>query len=119
MEDAGTVDLRGSRVLPWILKVIDTQPVTRTRADAGAPATSGAWNAAGSHRIDRNKDGIYEHTQAVRIMDAWWPRLLEAQFKPTLGQALFNRIRFHHDAPGRVGSAFNEQLLRLRAEGPP
>ena len=63
---------------------------------------------AGAHRIDRNRDGVYEHGRAIRIMDAWWPRLLEAEFKPTLGEALFNRIRFLHDAPGRLGSAFNE-----------
>ncbi len=106
MEDAGTVDMRGARVLPWILRVIDTQPVTDP-ARRQALQSLRAWIAAGAHRIDRNKDGIYEHTQAVRIMDAWWPRLIDAQFKPTLGQALFNRIPFGHDAPGRTGSAFN------------
>ncbi len=45
--------------------------------------------------------------EAIRIMDAWWPRLIAAQFKPTLGQALFNQTPFGHDAPGPVGSAFN------------
>ena len=40
-------------------------------------------------------------------MDAWWPRLVEAEFKPTLGQALFDQTPFGHDAPGRLGSAFN------------
>ncbi len=106
MEDAGTVDLRGARVLPWIRKVIDTQPVTNP-AQSQALQKLRSWAAAGSHRIDRNKDGAYEHTQAIRIMDAWWPRLIEAQFKPTLGQTLFNQTPFGHDAPGRVGSAFN------------
>ncbi len=106
MEDAGTVDIRGSRVLPWILRVIETQPVTDP-AQRQALQSLKAWNATGAHRIDRNQDGIYEQNRAVRIMDAWWPRLLAAQFKPTLGQALFNQTPFGHDAPGRTGSAFN------------
>jgi acyl-homoserine lactone acylase PvdQ len=106
MEDAGTVDLRGARVLPWIRRVIDTQPVTNP-AQAQALQKLRDWAAAGSHRIDRNQDQGYEHTKAIRIMDAWWPRLIEAEFKPTLGQALFDQTPFGHDAPGPVGSAFN------------
>jgi acyl-homoserine lactone acylase PvdQ len=106
MEDAGTVDLRGDRVLPWILKVINTQPVTNPARKAAVQKLT-AWGAAGAHRIDRNKDGAYEHTQAIRIIDAWWPRLVAAEFKPTLGQALFDQTPFGHDAPGRLGSSFN------------
>jgi acyl-homoserine lactone acylase PvdQ len=106
MEDAGTVDLRGDRVLPWILKVINTQPVTNPARKAAIQKLK-AWGATGAHRIDRNKDGTYEQSQAIRIMDAWWPRLVAAEFKPTLGQALFNQIPFGHDAPGRIGSAFD------------
>jgi acyl-homoserine lactone acylase PvdQ len=106
MEDAGTVDLRGDRVLPWILKVINTVRVTNPDRKAALEKLT-AWQAAGAHRIDRNKDGTYEHTQAIRIMDAWWPRLLAAEFKPTLGEPLFNQTPFGHDAPGRIGSAFN------------
>jgi acyl-homoserine lactone acylase PvdQ len=106
MEDAGTVDLRGDLVLPWILKVIGTQPVTNPARKAAIQQLT-AWQAAGAHRIDRNKDGTYEHPQAIRIMDAWWPRLVAAEFKPTLGQALFDQTSFGHDAPGRIGSAFD------------
>jgi hypothetical protein len=40
-------------------------------------------------------------------MDAWWPRLVAAEFKPTLGQTLFDRLPFGHDAPGPIGSAFD------------
>jgi acyl-homoserine lactone acylase PvdQ len=105
MEDAGTVDLRGDRVLPWILKVINKKPVSDP-ARRAALKTLQAWRASGSHRIDRDRSGTYDQATAVRIMDAWWPRLVEAQFKPTLGQALFDRIPFGHDAPGPVGSAF-------------
>jgi acyl-homoserine lactone acylase PvdQ len=106
MEDAGTVDLRGDLVLPWILKVINTQKVSNPDRKAALEKLT-AWQAAGAHRIDRNKDGTYEHATAIRIMDAWWPRLVAAEFKPTLGDALFNQTPFGHDAPGRVGSAFD------------
>lgn len=106
MEDAGTVDLRGDRVLPWLLKVIDKQPVTDPALKSALQKLR-AWHATGSHRIDRNRDGTYEHSQAIRIMDAWWPRLVAAEFKPTLGQALFDLLPFGHDAPGPVGSAFD------------
>src|SRR3712207_7053566 len=27
-------------------------------------------------------------SEAIRIMDAWWPRWLQAQFSPVLGEAL-------------------------------
>jgi acyl-homoserine lactone acylase PvdQ len=105
MEDAGTVDLRGDRVLPRILKVVNKQPVSDPARKAAIQKLQ-AWRASGAHRIDRDRNGAYDHANAVRIMDAWWPRLVEAQFKPALGQALFDRIPFGHDAPGPIGSAF-------------
>ena len=102
MEDAGTVDLRGDRVLPWILKVIARSrsriPPGRRRSRSSGPGWPPAPTASTATRT-----GPTSTPQAIRIMDAWWPRLVEAQFKPTLGQALFNRIPFGHDAPGRVG----------------
>jgi acyl-homoserine lactone acylase PvdQ len=106
MEDAGTVDLRGDRVLPWILNVIDKHPVTDPTL-AAALQKLRAWSAAGSHRIDRDQNGAYDRAQAIRIMDAWWPRLVAAEFEPTLGQTLFDSLPFGHDAPGPVGSAFD------------
>jgi hypothetical protein len=92
-------------VLPWILKVIDTQPVTNP-ALKDALDRLRAWHDAGSHRIDRNKDGSYDFPRPIRIMDAWWPRLVEAEFQPTLGSTLFGQLSFGHDAPGPLGSAF-------------
>jgi acyl-homoserine lactone acylase PvdQ len=106
MERAGTVDLRGDRVLPWILQVIYSRPVTDPALNDALDKLR-AWRADGAHRIDSDQDGVYEHTQAIRIMDAWWPRLVAAEFTPTLGQALFDQIPFGHDAPGPVGSAFD------------
>jgi acyl-homoserine lactone acylase PvdQ len=90
MEDAATVDLRGDKVLPLALAVLGTPQDTLL---AETVAKLRAWQRSGAHRIDRNRDGIYEDSDAIRIMDAWWPRLLEAQFKPTMGQRLFDALR--------------------------
>jgi acyl-homoserine lactone acylase PvdQ len=83
MEDAGTVDLRGDKVLPFLLELLEneTDPVLRD-----ALAKLEAWRAAGAHRRDDNGDGVYEHSEAIKIMDAWWPELVRAQFGPALGE---------------------------------
>jgi hypothetical protein len=86
--------------------VIRSKPVTDP-ALKHAVAVLAAWHASGAHRIDRNKDGTYEDAEAIRIMDAWWPRLVRAQFEPVVGQALFDRLPLGHDAPGVLGSAFD------------
>ncbi len=109
MEDAGTVDLRGSHVLPWILRVI-------ARGKGGVPADLGdelatlnGWVASGAHRRDRNQDGVYEDARAVQLMDAWWPRLLEGIFLPRLGNPLFTAVKRQlpfDDPPGPIGSAY-------------
>src|SRR5207244_2450344 len=51
-----------------------------------------AWVRSGAHRIDRNRDGAYDQSEAVQIMDAWWPRWLHAEFEPLLGRRLFRDI---------------------------
>ena len=90
MEDAATVDLRADAVLPWVLRAMG-KPRDASIADAVRKLR--AWQRSGSHRIDRNRDGTYEHTEAIRILDAWWPRLVQAQFMPSLGSPLFNGIK--------------------------
>jgi acyl-homoserine lactone acylase PvdQ len=89
MEDAGTVDLRGDRVLPYALRVIGRPRDARLRR---AVDTLAEWVRSGAHRRDRDRNGVYEHSEAVRIMDAWWPRLVAAQFRPALGRSLFERL---------------------------
>jgi hypothetical protein len=90
MEDAATVDLRGDAVLPWVLKVVGTPRDPALKAALGKLR---AWRRAGAHRIDRDGDGNYEHSAAIQIMDAWWPRLVGAEFEPVLGRALFKDIQ--------------------------
>ena len=108
MEDAGTVDLRGDAVLKWALKVVKTRKV-KDAALRDAIATLQAWRRSGAHRRDRDGNGVYDQADAVRIMDAWWPLMVEAQFTPTLGEELFEQLQTMiglDDAPRAQGSAY-------------
>jgi acyl-homoserine lactone acylase PvdQ len=110
MEEAGTTDLRGQEDLPLALKVIGTPSDPDLKA---AVATLRAWVKAGTQRRDKDGDGVYEHADAVRIMDAWWPKWLEAQFRPTLGATIFSTLPHGQDnAPNNhgdhLGSAYQE-----------
>ncbi len=88
-QDAGTVDLRGDKVLPWALKVLG-EP--RDPQLAAAVSKLRAWTRDGAHRRDSDRSGKYEHAAAIRIMDAWWPRMIAKEFKPELGRPLFKRL---------------------------
>ncbi len=89
MEQAGTRDLRAHAVLPYALKVVGRPRDARLR---GAVDTLRGWVKAGGHRRDRDKNGVYENADAVRIMDAWWPRLVKAEFQPVLGRGAFRQL---------------------------
>ena len=93
MIDAATVDLRGDAVLPWALRVIGTPDDEALR-----PVVDGlrAWTDAGAHRRDEDGDGAYEHSEAIRVMDAWWPRWVRGQFQPALGKPLFEAMTAVH-----------------------
>jgi acyl-homoserine lactone acylase PvdQ len=107
MEDSGTVDLRGSQALPWMLRVLRSGGVPASVRDE--VAALGAWARSGAHRRDGNRDGTYDQARAVALMDAWWPLALEAIYKPRLGDELFAKVRqamAYDDPPGPVGSAY-------------
>ena len=89
METSGVVDLRADKVLPFLLTALGKP---RDPALRGAMAKLRAWRRDGSLRKDANRDRVYEHTEAIRILDAWWPKLVEAQFAPTLGKPLLERF---------------------------
>lgn len=89
MEEGGTTDLRAQEDLPLALKVLGT-PSDPKLADAVGKLR--AWLAAGGQRRDRNNDKVYESTDAIRILDAWWPLWLKAEFQPRLGTALFDQL---------------------------
>jgi hypothetical protein len=90
MESAGTVDLRATKVLPYLLRVVGHP---RNRQLAHAASVLRAWVKAGGHRIDRNHNGVYEHSEAIKIMDAWWSQLVYYEFKPSFGSPLFRSLR--------------------------
>jgi acyl-homoserine lactone acylase PvdQ len=116
MATAGTQDLRGVEVLPYALQIIG-HPSDPTLATAVNELQ--AWVASGAHRINREHPGAsgdYDQTDAVRIMDAWWPLLVSAEFGPTLGSDLLNQVETDfpiNDEPGHgvsgahLGSAFD------------
>jgi acyl-homoserine lactone acylase PvdQ len=89
MEEPATQDLRGLYDLPIALRALG--PVDGELAEA--VATLKAWNKAGAHRRDLDKDGVYDDDAAVTLMDAWWPKLAEAIFKPTLGDDVVAKLR--------------------------
>jgi acyl-homoserine lactone acylase PvdQ len=108
MEDGGSVDLRGAFVLPAALRVIGKVGNAEVRS---AVKTLRAWYRSGAHRRDKDRDGHYDDSEAVRIMDAWWPLWVKAEFKPTLGGPLYEAIQTMlklHDAPGHLGSAYQD-----------
>jgi len=100
---AGTQDLRGVEVLPYLLKIIGS-PGDPTLATAVSELR--AWMASGAHRINREQPGAsgnYDQTDAVRIMDAWWPLVVQAEFGPVLGSSLLAQVESDfpiNDEPG-------------------
>ncbi len=107
MEDAGTVDLRGSQALPWMLQALGKRGVPSDLADEFA--TLSAWVRNGAHRRDADRNGAYDEARAVELMDAWWPRVLEGIFKPKLGDELFTELKgklAFDNPPGSRGSAY-------------
>jgi len=90
MEEPATQDLRGYRLLPTIFKAIGKPKSGKLRA---ALAELRAWRQAGAHRRDLDRDGVYEHNAAVELIDAWWPKLVAAEFEPSLGTKAFEALQ--------------------------
>ena len=88
MEDAGTVDLRATKVLPYALRVLGRPRDPRLKR---AAQVLRAWVRSGGHRRDRDHNGTYDNTEAVSILDRWWPKWMRAQFRPTMGSAVYRR----------------------------
>jgi acyl-homoserine lactone acylase PvdQ len=79
-----TTDLRALDDYPWMRAVIGKA--------SGAPgqmlALMDAWNRSGAHRLAPAGSNVYDHSPAIAAFDAWWPRLVTAEFRPALGPSL-------------------------------
>ncbi|HEV2924210.1 MAG TPA: penicillin acylase family protein [Solirubrobacteraceae bacterium] len=95
MDEAATQDIRMVQLWPLIKRVLGT-PSSPQSLEAIAKLES--WYADGGHRRDlTNKNiasaGSYQHNEAITIMDGWWPKLLEAEFRPALGNEAFGAVQ--------------------------
>ncbi|QKV95815.1 penicillin acylase family protein [Streptomyces sp. NA02950] len=93
MAEAAVTDLRGEDVLPELLKVVRSKPIDDPAA-ATAVQQLESWRTAGAQRRETSAGShTYSHPDAVRIMDAWWPLLVESAFKPGLGSELYDALK--------------------------
>jgi hypothetical protein len=89
MAEAAQVDLRAEDVLPKLLKLINSSAVTDSTA-AAAVSKLQTWVAAGAQRTETSAGSkTYANADAIRILDAWWPLLVKAEFEPGLGSDLY------------------------------
>ncbi|SOD87719.1 penicillin acylase family protein [Streptomyces sp. Ag109_G2-15] len=89
MANAALADLRAEDVLPKLLKVVNSSPVTDSTA-ADAVSKLQAWVTAGAKRTETSAGSkTYANADAIRILDAWWPLLVKAEFEPGLGSDLY------------------------------
>lgn len=92
MAEAAVTDLRGEEILPDLLAVLRSQPVTDPRL-ATAIQRLDAWREAGARRKETAPGSRrYAHPEAIRILDAWWPLLVAAEFRPGLGEELYGAL---------------------------
>jgi hypothetical protein len=104
VQRAGLTDLRGAEVLDRLIRVLETQPIT----DAGLATVVGqlkAWRQAGALRVETASGSrTYQHADAIRVFDAWWPLLVRGQFRTGLGpdlyQALINALQINESPSG-------------------
>ncbi|MGV9243482.1 penicillin acylase family protein [Streptomyces sp. NPDC003710] len=89
MADAALADLRAEDVLPGLLRVVNSSAVTDPTAAAAVSKLS-TWVSAGARRTETSSGSkTYADADAIRILDAWWPLLVKAEFEPGLGSDLY------------------------------
>jgi acyl-homoserine lactone acylase PvdQ len=89
MEEPASQDLRGYALVRQLKRALGTIPDAKAREAIDGLS---AWAAGGAHRRDLNRDGKDEEGDAVALMDAWYPKLVEAIFKPRLGTGAYDAL---------------------------
>jgi acyl-homoserine lactone acylase PvdQ len=95
MDEAATQDIRMVELWPIIKQALGSPSSPQLQ---GAIAKLESWYLDGGHRRDLtntsiSSPGTYQHNEAITIMDAWWPKLLEAEFRPALGDEAFGALQ--------------------------
>jgi acyl-homoserine lactone acylase PvdQ len=91
MADASLTDLRAEKVLPELLRVLDSGPLPAPAVAATAKLRD--WRAHGAQRRETTPGSrTYAFAQAVQLMDAWWPLLVNEQFRPGMGDRAFTAM---------------------------
>ncbi|GLZ41800.1 penicillin acylase family protein [Actinokineospora sp. NBRC 105648] len=89
MEEAALTDLRAERILPLLLRVVGDGDAST----AGAVTSLRQWLTAGGRRTETAQGSkSYANTDAIRLLDAWWPLLVRAEFEPGLGSAAYTEL---------------------------
>ena len=113
-----------------LLKVVNSSTVTDSTA-ADAVSKLQAWVTAGAKRTETSAGSkTYADADAIRILDAWWPLLVKAEFEPGLGSDLYTAFSDNlpidespSAAHGPTGVARGKllpvRLVELRRQGHP
>jgi acyl-homoserine lactone acylase PvdQ len=95
MDEAATQDIRIVELWPILRQLLGAPGDPRLQE---AIAQLEGWYAAGGHRRDLtntsiSSPGSYQHNEAITLMDAWWPKLVEAEFRPRLGGEVLGSLQ--------------------------
>lgn len=92
MQDAAVTDLRGEDVLGKLLRVIDSERITDPKLTKLVDSLR-EWQRDGAKRVETEPGSHeYAHSDAIRVFDAWWPKLATAEFRPNMGAPLFSAM---------------------------
>jgi len=83
-----TTDLRAEEDYPWMRRVIGRASGT----DEQILRLLDAWHASGSQRLAPSGSNVYANSAAIAVLDAWFPRMITAEFEPALGSSLFKLV---------------------------
>jgi acyl-homoserine lactone acylase PvdQ len=108
MDVPSTEDIRALE-LPILFTALGRPANPKLRA---AIATLRQWYGAGGFRKSASLATASHdlYAQAIELMDAWWPRLLENEFEPMIGSGAFGAIQTLLPLGGEVpvsGDGFN------------
>jgi hypothetical protein len=84
--------MRAKEVLPELIEVLSSQTITDPALQQTV-AELQAWLASGAKRVETSAGSHgYANQHAIQVFDAWWPLLVDAEFKGTMGGDLFQSV---------------------------